>query len=70
MTKFTGHKLKLDERKIETPSVFTIRYRWISIPLAGADVPCKYSLGLKWFLYSSSSNMSWMLCFHFFFLDV
>ena len=49
MTKFTGHKLKLDEQKIETPSVFTIRYRWISIPLAGADVPCKYSLGLKWF---------------------
>ena len=42
MTKFTGHKLKLDEQKIETPSVFTIRYRWISIPLAGADVPCKY----------------------------
>ena len=42
MTKFTGHKLKLDEQKIETPSVFTIRYRWISIPLSGADVPCKY----------------------------
>ena len=40
--KYTGHKLKLDEQKIEPPSVLTIRDKWISFPLAAGDVLWKY----------------------------